>query len=215
MRKLALTILMLFFSGIVFAQNFSVSLNYFGLITGKNYESASMYTFEGDYEFIENTLSAGFSASIIDSRINKTFIKNPSPDDPYETSFKLGIQAKYFPFLLKEESISLKPFVGIELGVYNTSHIQTYLNMPGSCEEMYWFESQNDFYTNFSIGSIIFPEQTLSIVLGLKYQINNPTIKYKKPNCSDSSVAPDSHSKYIETVNLNMFLWSVGVKINF
>jgi len=199
------------------AQDFSVGFNYSRLITGKNYVSASLYTLEAEYEFIPNTLSAGFSASGSDTRINKSFIKNPPPDNAYGSFLKIGVQAKYFPFLLKTNSFTLKPYVGIELGVYNGYGIKTYLGMGSNCAEYYFFGRDNGgFYTTLDLGGIIFPEQPLSFVFGLKYQIDRPTIKYKKPNCSeDGQYSIGERTEHTEKVNLDMLLWSIGFKINF
>ncbi len=209
------SIIFLFSISNIFAQNFSVGFDYSGLINGKNYESASLYTLEGEYEFIPNTLSAGFSASLSDTRINKFFIKNPPPENAYENSLKLCIQAKHFLFLLKNDSFTFKPYIGIELG-YNLQGIRTYLNMPSSCTEDYFFGRNKSFYTNFNLGGIIFPEKPFSFVFGLKYQINNPTIKYEKPNCSDDGQnCIEAPTEYTKKVNLDMFLWNVGFRINF
>lgn len=214
MKKSFLFLMLMF--GLLNAQELSVGFNYSGLISAANYESISLYTLETDIEFIKNKLSVGLAASVSDSRITKTFIKNPPPDHPFEYSFKLGILTKYYPIFYQNGSFTLKPYIGVELGLYSTNHVETYLNMPSGCSELYSFDSRNDFYTNFSLGAIIFPEQALSFVFGIRYQINNPTLKYEKPNCDEyDSPTTEPATKYTEEVNLTLFVWSAGFKINF
>ncbi|MCB9248174.1 MAG: hypothetical protein H6613_06340 [Ignavibacteriales bacterium] len=120
MKKKILSFFILFF-GDVFSQDFSIGFIYSNLLTSKNYESVSIYSLEGEYEFLENTLSAGFAASYIDARINNNFIKNPPQDNPIENTFKLGLQGKYFPYFYKNDSFTIKPYIGIELGLYTST----------------------------------------------------------------------------------------------
>ena len=89
--KESIVFLILIF-GNVFSQDFSIGFNYSNLLTSKNYESVSIYSLEGEYEFLENTLSAGFAASYIDASINNNFIKNPSQDNPVENTFHIFIK---------------------------------------------------------------------------------------------------------------------------
>lgn len=199
---------------LIYGQNFSFGFNYSGLLTGKNYESVSFYALEVEYAFIPNTLSAGFLASASDTRINKLFIKYSPPVNPYEGSLKMGVQAKYFPFLLKEDSFTFKPYIGIELGI-SLQGFQTYFNMPSNCFELYFFERNKSFFTNFILGGIIYPEQPLNVIFGLKYQISNPTIKYKQPICSEEGWGEDGEIWHSEKVNLNVLVWNVGVRFNF
>ena len=213
MKKIFVISILLFLSKELFAQNFSSGFSYSGLISGKNYVSASFYTLEGDSPILNN-LSAGITITIIDARIYKSFIKSPPPENVYESSVKLGVQTKYFPFLFNSESFALKPYIGIELGIYN-SYFKTYLNMPSGCSEHYWFETQKSFYTDINMGGIIFSEQLLSFIFGLKYQINNPTVKYDQPICSEDGYGTIGEIRHTEKVKLNVLLWNVGFRINF
>lgn len=201
----------------LFSQDFSLGFNYSGLLTGNNYESVSFYNLEGEYEFIPNTLSAGLSATISDTRINKSFIKNSPHKDVYEGSFKLGVQAKYFPYLINIDSFVIKPFIGIELGVYNEFGMDLNLNMTINCEDEFFFGiKKGPFYTNLSLGGIIYPEQTLNIIFGLKYQFNYPSITYLQPICSTEEYSAYlGQIQHTEKINLNVLVWNLGFRFNF
>lgn len=208
--------ILLIFSTQLLSQDFSVGFNYSGLISGKNYESLSFYNLEAEYEFMKNILSAGLSATVSDSRINKSFIKNPPPDDPYESSLKVGVQTKYFPYIIRIDSLIIKPFIGIEMGIYNSIGIVTYLNMPSNCAEQYFFgRNKAGFFTNLNFGSIFYPEQPLSVIFGFKFQINNPTVKYDQPICSETEYGQIGEIRRTEKVNLNVLVWNIGFRVNF
>lgn len=213
MGKSTIIIIILCLSSNIFAQKFSADLNYSGLIAGKNYESSSIYTLEGNYEIINNTLSLGISGSIIDARIKNTFITNPTPDNPIESALKLGVQCKYYPFVISFSNFKISTFAGIEIGKFLANDVKPFPNMPTSCEETYRFDLPNDFYSNFSLGMILFPKKVFSFRFGLQYQIQNSKIKYEKPICNFDK--PTVYKKYEETVNLNMLLWNIVFEVNF
>lgn len=206
--------ILLIFSSQLLSQDFFVGFNYSGLISGKNYESLSFYNLEAEYEFMKDILSASLCATVNDSRLNNKFISNPTPREPYETSYKLGVQTKYFPFLFKSGEFAVKPYLGIELGIYY-SYFKTYLNMASSCAELYSFETQKSFYSDINLGGIFYPEQPLSVIIGFKYQISNPFIKYSVPICSNEEYGSFGEIWHSEKVNLNVLVWNFGFRVNF
>ena len=197
------------------AQNFSMGFTYSDVVSSKNYASSSVYTLEGDYAILNNYLKFGLTASIVDAKIYKTFIKNPPPLEigPTELSYKLGIQIKFYPLTFTNNTSNFKPYIGLELGDYISNYVSTYLNMLPSCEVDYLIHLPNSIYSNVNLGSDIFLDETFGINLSCKYQIFNPTISYEKPNCS-AGYATD-FIKYKEKVNLNILFWTFGFRINF
>ena len=208
--------ILLIFSTQLLSQDFSVGFNYSGLISGKNYESLSFYNLEAEYEFMKDILSAGLSATSTDSRLNNKFIGNSTPREPYETSFKFGIIVKYYPYYYKNGDFTLKAFIGSEIGFYYTSNIKTELNYPSSCESLFSFDQFDKFYSNISLGSIFYPDQILSVIFGIKYQIDNFKTTYEKPNCNyNEENWMLTYSKFTEKVNLNVLVWNIGFRVNF
>lgn len=197
----------------LFGQNFSFGFNYSSILTGRNYNSVSFYSFEWDYGIIHNTLSAGFAVTGVSARIESSFIKNPPPANPYELSYKFGIDVKYYPLMDKENSSSFKPYICVEVGKYISDYISTYFNMLDNCEDDYSIKLPNTIYTDIILGTDIFPNEKIGLNIRCGYQIFNPTINYEKPICIEDMVT--GHTKYREKVNLNMLLWSIGFKINF
>lgn len=165
----------LFLTNIANAQNFSMGFTYSDVLSSKNYASSSVYTLEGDYTILNNYLKFGLTASIVDAKIYKTFIKNPPPLEigPTELSYKLGIQIKYYPLTYSNNTSNFKPYIGLELGDYLSNYVSTYLNMPRSCEIQYRIHLPNTIYSNINIGSDIFLDETFCINLSCKYQIFN------------------------------------------
>ncbi len=210
--KMYTFILIFLFSVInLIAQSYSLSLTYSHLISSTNYESASTFTFENDYEVLENTLSLGLAISVINAELSPTFIKYPPPTKPEESSLKYGFQFKFYPLFFLNGSTKVKPFLGFEIGKYGSDYIRTFYNMPSSCEETYRFEDFTNLYTNFNFAAVVLPDKSVSFLFGVKYQFNSPQITYDKPNCDETYLS----TKYTEKVKLDIFLWNLGFKINF
>ncbi len=199
----------------IFAQKHSIDLNYSGLLTSRNVESVSEYAISGNYFLNEYNLSVGLEFSSIDSKVNFNVLKHPSLllDVFEESAPSLGINTKYYPRILDIQSY-LKPFIGFGMGWYLNKKVFGYFgNMVTSLEKSsYNFSNSIYPYINFNIGSIIFPENILSFVFNIHYQIRKPKITYTKNYILNSKSIEE---KYTETVDLSVLMWSVGVRVNF
>lgn len=210
-----ITIVVLWLSSNIFAQEYSVAFNYSGLVTGVNNESTSIYVLEGNYKFKEYNFTVGIDITLIDGYVNFNSLNHSSIKSISrfnEQAPSIGINMKYYPSLFNSTS-PLKPYIGFGLGWYLYNGAFGIFDIRNlSCEESYTFSNSDYSYINFEIGSSLFLNKYLSFILGLQYQIRNPKITYKKPNCFDDKST--TYTEYREKVNLGMLLWSIGVQVN-
>ncbi len=215
MKRISVIVLSILSSYSIFSQNYSVDLNYSGLLNAKNIKSVAVYAISGNYFFNEYNLSFGLDFKVIDGKVNFSAMKHPSLLlDVFDESVpSLGLNTKYYLSVSSIQSY-VKPFIGFGLGWYlNKKAFGYFGNMITSLEKSsYSFSNSIYPYVNFNIGSIIFPEEVLSFVFNFQYQIRRPKITYTKNYIANSTSIEE---KYTETVNLNMFMWSMGFRVNF
>lgn len=198
--------------GSTFAQRNSIGIKYTGLISSRNYKSASLYSLEGNHKFKNYRISLGANIALLVGTVYANSINEPPPDAISELTFAVGVTVKYFP--VNFESIYfIKPFVGIDIGYYFPSDNLYMAGMNIECEKDYNFNSSYDFYTNFNAGLIFNPQGKLNVVLNLAYLFRSPKVTYEKfINCHTEK--PLTIVEYSESINLSMFLWSIGVQLN-
>ena len=217
MKYLFLLMCILFLTNITNAQNVSVGFDYSGQITSNNYESVSIYTIGGDFEFEESNLSVGVDFSAFIGEINFKTLAHPSSSlKTFTESVPLiRINVKYYPSLFEDYlNEDIKPYFVVAVGkALIAKSFTTNNNHTFYCGDHYSFSNKQYYYTNIGLGSIFAPTQLVSFLFELQYQFNKPTITYEKPNCSGNFI-PDSYSNFTEKVNLNMLFWTFGFRIN-
>lgn len=214
MKNLFLIILFLFLIiNNISAQRISIDVQYAGLITGINNNSASLYIIEGNYEFEKLDISIGAEYSFINGSVNSEAISQPLEFyDINEISSASGLKVKYFPNLFRNISLLVKPYASIAGGVYLS---KSAFGIGGNllpCEAGYQFSVSNNYYIDLNVGTIIGTKGWFSLIVEVKYRISNPELTYQKPNCFDDKST--TYTEYREKVNLGMLLWSIGVQVN-
>jgi hypothetical protein len=193
------------------AQDISIGFNYSGLLSSKNYESIDIYTIETDAEIISNTLNAGITISLFKGEILNSKTINPTPYKYiYEDTFKFGFSSKYYFYNYRNNYFGINTYFGLEFGSYLNSDFRSVRSQMISCEEDIRYEKTKDFYAILSLGSILFPEESINIILALQYQFRSLLLKYEIPACEPPYIS----SNFEETVNLNALLFNVGFRIN-
>ncbi len=207
-------ILFMLIFGNCFAQKYYTSFNYGSLISSKNHYSVSLFKINFNYEFEDYNISIGSAITGLSDKLYSNVISR-QPEFPYYLDisgfyYTLGVIVKYYPEFFNVLP-SIKPFVGTEVGFYiDNSMRSTNTNLP-TCEESYIFDLPNDLYANINFGSVFFPESVLSLIFEIKYRFRNPRITFTVPACQFQGLS----SSYTEKVDLNMLMWSAGLRVNF
>jgi len=216
MKKLF--VLFLFFvSTNIFAQKYSVDFSYLGSLNSKYIKSISGYSINADYFYEKYDLSAGLVFTAFRGEIDFKVLKHPSLllETFKESSPMLGININYFPSFLTYKNY-FKIYSGFGIGFSLSRKTFGYFDiMPASFEEAsYSFSNSNYYYLNLNSGIIFFHKETFNLFFSLQYYLRNPEVTYIKVVYSDDNTI-EKHEKYKETINLNMFLWQIGLRINF
>ena len=218
MKKLTFIFIFFLIINNIFAQGYSVGLRFKGLTVGSNFNSAYLFSLEGDYGIDKYNLSVGAEITLLVGSVSPFLINHPPSTSISDLAYAVGITGKYYP-VSSERLTLVRPFVGIDIGYYFPSNNLYMEGMMIECEDDYKFNSSYDFYTNFNAGLLFFPRGKLSVVLDLTYQFRYPKVKYRKfINCSTvdySAGRPLIPVEYSQFVNLSMFLWGFGLQFNF
>ena len=212
MKKLLVIICLIISFSSISAQKYSLGIKYSTLLDkSNNYLSGNLFEINGDYEVLKNKISIGTDAALV---LTENFLIEDLANHVSERSFNLSFNVKYYPYSLYiYDSLTIRPYLSAGVGLFLIHNMDIQNGVP-ACNELYRVSTDDYFNTYLSLGIILFPEE-INLVFDWKYLIRNPKIDVDKPVCSpDESGGPKSFNRYSKNVNLNMFLFSFGIRFN-
>lgn len=209
-KKIAIIYAFIFSS--LFAQKYTIGINYSGLNVNNNLNFISEFSLEGNYLFPQNKLSVGIISSIISAQHEHLVIGAAAVN---EISFGLALNAKYHPFTYSiTASKYIQPFLGTGIGNFLSNTFSISGNLK-SCDQHFSFSVNNYFYSYLSVGGIL-GSDLFQFIIEAKYQIRKPEINYDKPNCINGNYdEKNQYTKLSKTANLNILILGIGINIFF